>query len=104
MTRRNKQTVAVVGGLIVAVLIGVGAWVAISPGSYDRSHDGCITVNVPSSTGGGLIHQCGAAARATCRSAFARHDKIALLTRPQCRLADLAEQSKPAASADPGSG
>ena len=95
MTRRDKRVMAVAGAIIVALLGGVGAWAASNPGSYGRSHDGCITVSMPSSTGGALMHQCGAGARATCRGAFGQHDKIALLTRPQCRLAGLARSSRP---------
>jgi hypothetical protein len=99
MTRRDKRILAVVGGFLLAVLAGVGVWAAVRPGSYDRSHDGCITVSVPSSTGGGLLHQCGAQARMTCRNAFAQDDRLALLTRPQCRLAGLAQPSPAAATA-----
>jgi len=104
MTRRDKRVMAVAGAVVVAVLGGVGAWAASDPGSYGQSHGGCITVSMPSTTGGALLHQCGASARVTCRSAFARHDKIALLTRPQCRLAGLARQPPPAApvSSAPG--
>jgi hypothetical protein len=36
------------------------------------------------------VHQCGATAKATCRSAFAHDGKFSLLARPQCRLAGLA--------------
>ncbi|HTP16894.1 MAG TPA: hypothetical protein VMK13_13805 [Streptosporangiaceae bacterium] len=104
MTRRDKRVLAVIGGFIVAVLGGVGVWAAVHPGSYDRSRDGCITVSVPSSTGGGLLHQCGARARLTCHSAFARADELALLTRPQCRLAGLAQPSPAAAPSSPGAG
>jgi hypothetical protein len=100
MTRRDKRAVAIAGALIVVALAGIGAWAAVHPGSYGRSHDGCITVSMPSSTGGALLHQCGGPARATCGRAFAQQDKIALLTRPQCRLAGLAPSS-PAGSAGP---
>ena len=99
MTRRDKRVMAAAGAAIVVLLGAVGAWAASSPGSYGRSQAGCITVSMPSTTGGALMHQCGAGARATCRSAFEHHDKIALLTRPQCRLAGLAQQSRPAGSA-----
>ena len=99
MTRRDRRVMAVTGAAIVALLGGVGAWAASSPGTYGRSHGGCITVSMPSTTGGALMHQCGAGARADCRRAFAHHDKIALLTRPQCRLAGLDRQSPPAAPA-----
>jgi hypothetical protein len=90
MTRRDKRFIVVAGAVIVAALGGVGAWAAAAPGSYGRSHDGCITVSMPSTTGGALVHQCGADARASCRRAYAHQDKLALLTRPQCRLAGIA--------------
>jgi hypothetical protein len=49
----------------------------------------------PSSTGGAVLHQCGDAARAMCRSAFAHRTKLDLLTRPQCRLAGLGPPGAP---------
>lgn len=88
-TGRDKRLILTAIAAVLAVLVAVGIYAAVRPGSYDGSRNGCITVNVPSSMGGSLIHQCGADARATCNRAFAGSDKIALLTRPQCRLAGL---------------
>jgi hypothetical protein len=42
-----------------------------------------------------VLHQCGDAARAMCRTAFAHHSKLDLLTRPQCRLAGLGPPGAP---------
>jgi hypothetical protein len=82
------------GLVVLAILLaGVGVWAIAAPGSYGASRNGCITVTVPSSTGGGLLHQCGADARATCKHAFASTGKVAALTRPQCRLAGLGPAS-----------
>jgi hypothetical protein len=64
------------------VLGGVGVWAATDPGSYGRSGNGCVNVTVPSTTGGAILHDCGAAAQALCERAFAHHDRIALLARP----------------------
>jgi hypothetical protein len=89
-TRRDKRIMIAAGAALVLVLAAVSVWAAVRPGNYGSSRDGCITVTIPSSTGGGLIHQCGGQARATCRHAFAATDKLTLLTRPQCRLAGLA--------------
>jgi len=89
VTRRDKRMMAAIGAVLVAVLAGVGIWAAVRPGSYGASRDGCVTVTLPSSTGGALIHQCGGEARALCRHAFASTDKVSMLTRPQCRLAGL---------------
>jgi hypothetical protein len=88
-TNRDKRLIfgAIAG--VLAVLLAVGIYSALRPGSYDGSRNGCITVNVPSSMGGSLIHQCGADARATCKHAFASSDKISALIRPQCKLAGL---------------
>ena len=89
VTRRDRRRIALAAVAILVVLAGVGIWAAVKPGSYGSSRNGCITVTLPNTTGGALIHQCGAAAKTTCRHAFASSGKIAALTRPQCRLAGL---------------
>ncbi len=89
LSRRQKQLMALVGALIAVALGAVSAWAATGPGSYDRSRNGCVTVNVQSSMGGSVTHECGAAARALCHTAFARSDQVSLLTRHQCRLAGI---------------
>jgi hypothetical protein len=90
MTRRDLRLVVAAGGLVLAVLAAVAIWAAVRPGSYGGSRDGCITVTLPSTTGGALIHDCGASARRACHKAFTSSDRVSLLTRPQCRLAGLA--------------
>jgi hypothetical protein len=92
LTARQKRVFAVVGAVLMIILGGVGVWAATDPGSYGRSRNGCVNVVVPSTTGGGILHECGAGAHALCRRAFAHHDRIALLARPQCRLAGFAPQ------------
>ena len=67
------------GTALVVLLGGVGVWAATDPGSYGRSGNGCVNVTVPSTTGGAILHDCGAAAQALCERAFAHHDRIALL-------------------------
>lgn len=87
--------------MVAAILLVMGAvavWAAVRPGSYGSSRAGCITVTIPGSTGGQLIHQCGAAARASCRHAYAGTDKIAMLTRPQCHLAGISPTQASSAS------
>jgi hypothetical protein len=88
-TGREKRRIALAGAVLLVVLAGTGIWAAVRPGSYGASRNGCITVMLPSTTGGALMHQCGAAARATCKHAFASAGKISALTRPQCRRAGL---------------
>jgi hypothetical protein len=89
LTPRQKRVFVIVGGLLLALAAGAGVWAALHPGSYGRSAGGCVTVVEPSSTGGAVLHACGSGARALCRRAFARHGRLDLLTRPQCRLAGL---------------
>ena len=93
LTARQKRVFAVVGVVLVIIIGGVSAWAATDPGSYGRSRSGCVNVVVPSTTGGGILHGCGAAAQAMCARAFTHRDRIAMLTRPQCRLAGYTAQS-----------
>jgi hypothetical protein len=94
--RRRRLTLAAAGALAVAAVAGLTAWGIANPGAYGQSRDGCVTVSVPSSTGGALAHGCGGTARAMCRAAYAGHDRLSLATRPQCRLAGIAPQASPA--------
>ncbi len=89
LTPRQKRVFAVVGAVLAVIMIGVGAWAATDPGSYGRSHNGCVNVVTQSSTGGAILHECGTRAAALCRTAFAQHTRLALLTRPECRKAGL---------------
>jgi len=93
LTRRDKRGMAIVGALILAGFTTLGIWAAVRPGGYGQSHDGCVTVTAPSSTGGGILHACGAGARDMCRAALTHDDRLSLLTRPQCRLAGLGPAS-----------
>ena len=86
---RQRRVFVIVAGLLLVLLAGVSVWGATGQGRYDRSAHGCITVVEPSSMGGAILHQCGTAARALCRSAFSHTSRMDLLTRPQCRLAGL---------------
>jgi hypothetical protein len=88
-TGRDKRRIAAVVAAIGLILAAVAVWAAVRPGSYDGSRDGCITVNLPSSMGGSLMHQCGGAARTSCQRAYVGTDEISRLTRPQCRLAGI---------------
>jgi hypothetical protein len=93
LTPRQKRVFAVVAVVLVVLLGGVSVWAATDPGSYGRSRHGCVNVVVPSTTGGGILHDCGAAAQAMCARAFTHYDRIAVLARPQCHLAGYSPQS-----------
>ena len=104
LTRRDKRGIALVGALVVAGLVGLGIWAAASPGGYGQSRNGCVTVSAASSTGGALLHACGAKAVAMCQAAFRHQDKLSLLTRPQCRRAGLGPAATPTPSATQAGG
>jgi hypothetical protein len=89
VTRRDRRTMVVIGVIVVAIFAGVGIWATVRPGSYDASGHGCITVNVPSTTGGALLHGCGSRARTMCRQAYAGRGIAVRLTRQQCRVAGI---------------
>jgi hypothetical protein len=98
---REKRVMSIVGVVLLLVFGGVGIWAASDSGSYGRSRDGCVNVNMPSSTGGAIMHECGGSARTLCASAFTGHDKLARLTRPQCRLAGITPASLATVTATP---
>ena len=85
LTRGQQRVIAV----LVAVVLAAATWAVLRPSSAPVSRNGCVSVVVASSTGGGLLHNCGAAARAWCQTEFARTDALARLIQPQCRRAGL---------------
>jgi hypothetical protein len=89
LTPRQKRVFVIAGCAALVLAAAAGVWAAVSPGSYGRSSNGCVNVVVASSTGGSVLHGCGAKARSMCRDAFTHTSRIAMLTRPQCRLAGL---------------
>ncbi len=98
LTSRDKRGIATVLGALLLVAVGLGIWTAVRPGEYGPSRDGCVTVTEASSTGGALVHACGAAAVSMCRAAFQHDDEVSLLTRPQCRLAGLGPKASATSS------
>lgn len=84
--QHRRWTIVLLISLVVVA--GLVAWAA-EAGNADRSHAGCVTVNFPSSTGGALMHACGAAAKAWCASEYKLHGSDAELVQKQCRLAGI---------------
>jgi hypothetical protein len=99
VTGRDRRRIVAVVAAILLVLAAIAVWAAVRPGSYGSSRNGCVTVTLPSTTGGALIHQCGTDARSLCKRAYAGTDKVSQLTRPQCRLAGISPARAASASA-----
>jgi hypothetical protein len=89
LSRRSRIALLASALMVLAGLAAAVVWTALDPGHYSSSGQGCVTLTVPNSTGGAVLHACGDPAKAMCRSAFANADRVALLTRPQCEIAGL---------------
>jgi hypothetical protein len=77
---------------VVAAVVGAGAavWAVVEHSSaYDPSRDGCVSLTIPSTMGGGIEHACGTAAQDWCRAVSTRHDTHALAVQTECRKAGI---------------
>ncbi|HMI26024.1 MAG TPA: hypothetical protein VK594_16190 [Streptosporangiaceae bacterium] len=89
ISARQKRIFAVAAVVVVALFGGLAAWGATAHDTYGTSAHGCVSVTVPNSTGGAVLHYCGSPAQAFCQAAFGSRDQVSLLARPQCVLAGL---------------
>ena len=97
LTPRGKRIVYLVVALVVAACAAVGIWSAVASDPLATSANGCVSVNIPSATGGQIGHFCGAQAKTLCRQAFAAADQTALAEQKQCELAGLTKAKLTAA-------
>ena len=97
LTARQKRVSGIAAVLVVVLFGGLAAWGAMAHDSYGTSAHGCVSLTVPNSTGGAILHHCGARAQAFCLASFRHADQISLLARPQCKLAGLEPSANPAA-------
>ena len=97
LSPRGKRIVYLIVAVLAAAGVAIGVWSAVSHDTYASSANGCVSVTVPSSTGGGTIHYCGTQAVTFCRGAFANSDTVSLAARPQCDLAGLTKAKVAAA-------
>ncbi len=90
LTRRQKLVMAIAGGTVLLVLVGLGIWGAVAPDSYSQSGHGCVNVTIPGTMGGWTLHHCGNGARQFCRSSAVQGSaRLAVLSRRQCQIAGL---------------
>jgi hypothetical protein len=97
LTPRTRRIAWIVVAAVVAVAAGFGIWSAVASDSYTTSANGCVSVTVSSTTGGGRLHYCGTQAVNFCRGAFASSDVVSLAARPQCDAAGLTKAKVAAA-------
>ena len=86
LSRRQKRIMAA-SLIVLAVALAGGILFATLGGGTPTSHDGCVNITIPSTLGGATLHSCGGVAREFCAQEFARHNALAALAQPQCRLA-----------------
>ena len=87
---RQKRIFAVAAVVVVVLFGGLAAWGATAHDTYGTSAHGCVSVTVPNSTGGAVLHYCGSQAQAFCQASFRSRDQVSLRARPQCVLAGAA--------------
>jgi hypothetical protein len=92
---RQKRIFAVASVVVVALFGGLAAWGATAHDTYGTSEHGCVSVTVPNSTGGAVLHYCGSQARTFCQASFRSGDQVSLRARPQCGLAGLSPSVGP---------
>jgi hypothetical protein len=89
LTRRQRRAMSAAGAAAVLALIVAIVLIATQPSGVAASRHGCLNMVLASATGAGLLHECGAPARAFCRQEYARHDAVATAVQAQCRLAGI---------------
>jgi hypothetical protein len=98
LTPRAKRIAWLIVAATAAACVAVGVWSAVSHDSYSTSANGCVSVTVSSTTGGGRLHYCGTQAVSFCRQSFAKSDVVSIAARPQCDLAGLTKAKIASAS------
>lgn len=91
LSRRQRRLLWAGVGILLAAVVALSAYGAsVSTPAAGR---GCVSVTVASSTGGALIHKCGAAARRWCAEEALLSGPVAVAVRPQCARAGYGARS-----------
>src|SRR5437667_12800316 len=96
---RQKRIFAVAAVLVVVLFGGLAAWGATTHDTYGTSRHGCVSVTVPNSTGGAVLHNCGSRAQSFYQASFSARDQASLRARPLCVLAGLRPSATPTTAA-----
>jgi hypothetical protein len=83
---KEKRSLALLAGLLVAVGTGLGSWALASAGSGPAAGK-CVSVVVASSTGGGELRYCGTQARRWCAATAQLSRAVAPAAEVACRRA-----------------
>ena len=88
MSRRDKLLLLALAALVVAGAIAAGVYFA-TRSSSSSPQAACLSVDVPSTMGGGHLKECGAAARQFCLEQAKRDPAVATACRRQGFLSEL---------------
>jgi hypothetical protein len=83
--RREVRVLAVVASVLVLAL-GVVVYSALHHGT-PQAGPGCVDIITASTTGGAVVHACGAKAEHWCQLEAARSDAFARTAQARCRRA-----------------
>jgi hypothetical protein len=87
LSRRDKLLLLALAALVVAGAIAAGVYFATRSSSSPQA--ACLSVDLPSTMGGGHLKECGAAARQFCLEQAKRDPAVATACRRQGFLAEL---------------
>ena len=76
LTTRQKRIFGIAAVLVVVLFGGLAAWGVTAHDAYGTSAHGCVSVTVPNSTGGAVLHHCGSQAQAFCQASFRSTDQV----------------------------
>jgi hypothetical protein len=88
LSANERKGAMMLVGTLAAAAVGVGVWAGVSTGGAPAGSK-CVSVVVPSSTGGGYITRCGARARAWCATEPTGTGQLATLALQACRAEGL---------------
>ncbi len=90
LTRNERRGTVVLGAAVLLAGAGLGIWALAGGGSATTSQKGpCVSVDIPSSTGGGEVRQCGDDARTWCATEATGGGLVASEVKAACKRAGL---------------
>jgi hypothetical protein len=92
LTSNERRGTVVLGATVLVAGLGIGIWALASGGGAKSQKGPCVSVVIASSTGGGMVRQCGADAHSWCATEATGTGPEAREVVAQCRRAGLLAQ------------
>jgi hypothetical protein len=97
LTRNERRGTVVLGAVVLLTGAGLGIWALAGGGSASgggsNAKGPCVSVDIPSSTGGGEVRQCGEDARKWCATEATGSGLVASEVKAACKHAGLLAES-----------